>query len=96
MFRLAHAYARDGMPAYVQLQDEEFAMERDGYTATRHQAEVGTGYFDRVVQVVSGEQASTLALIGSTERAQFDARANGANAAEADEAEEGDDEEATA
>jgi isocitrate lyase len=96
MFRLAHAYARDGMPAYVQLQDEEFAMERDGYTATRHQAEVGTGYFDRVAQVVSGEQASTLALIESTERAQFDARANGANAAEADEAEEGDDEEATA
>jgi isocitrate lyase len=75
MFELAHAYAREGMPAYVRLQDREFEMEDDGYTATRHQAEVGTGYFDRVAQVVSGGRSSTLALIGSTEHAQFDGRA---------------------
>jgi isocitrate lyase len=74
MFELAHAYALDGMPAYVRLQEREFAMEDDGYTATRHQAEVGTGYFDRVAQVVSGGASSTLALIGSTEREQFDGR----------------------
>jgi isocitrate lyase len=72
MFELAHAYAREGMTAYVRLQDREFGMERDGYTATRHQAEVGTGYFDRVAQVVTGGQSSTLALVGSTETAQFD------------------------
>ncbi|MGZ4153632.1 MAG: isocitrate lyase [Actinomycetota bacterium] len=77
MFELANAYAREGMPAYVRLQEREFAMEDEGYTATRHQAEVGTGYFDRVAQVVSGGQSSTLALIGSTERAQFDGRALG-------------------
>ena len=48
MFELAHGYAEEGMTAYVRLQEREFAMEDDGYTATRHQAEVGTGYFDRV------------------------------------------------
>jgi len=72
MFDLAHAYARDGMTAYVRLQDREFEMERDGYTATRHQAEVGTGYFDHVARVVSSGESSTLALVGSTEAAQFD------------------------
>jgi isocitrate/methylisocitrate lyase len=84
MFELAHAYAREGMPAYVRLQEREFAMEGDGYTATRHQAEVGTGYFDRVAQVVSGGESSTLALVGSTETAQFDGRARPATAADDD------------
>jgi isocitrate lyase len=60
------------MPAYVRLQEREFAMERDGYSATRHQAEVGTGYFDKVSTIVSGGTASTLALVGSTEEAQFE------------------------
>jgi isocitrate lyase len=60
------------MPAYVRLQEREFDLEEDGYTATRHQAEVGTGYFDQVSQVISGGQASTLALEGSTEAAQFE------------------------
>jgi isocitrate lyase len=96
MFRLAHAYAREGMSAYVRLQDEEFAMERDGYTATRHQAEVGTGYFDRVAQVVGGERSSTLALVGSTERAQFDGRPNEPSAAAKNEGEGEEEEEATA
>jgi isocitrate lyase len=71
MFELAHAYAADHMPAYVELQQREFALEQDGYTATRHQAEVGAGYFDLVAQAVSPE-SSTLALKGSTEEAQFD------------------------
>ena len=71
MFELAKGYAADGMTAYVELQEREFAMETDGYTATRHQAEVGTGYFDQVSQVISGGNASTLALKGSTEEAQF-------------------------
>jgi isocitrate lyase len=74
MFELASAYAADGMPAYVRLQNREFELEGDGYTATRHQAEVGTGYFDHVAEVVSGGGSSTLALVGSTERAQFDGR----------------------
>ncbi len=72
MFDLAHAYAREGVTAYVRLQEREFELEPAGYTATRHQAEVGTGYFDRVSQIVSGGQTSTLALLGSTEAAQFD------------------------
>jgi isocitrate lyase len=72
MFELANRYARDGMSAYVALQDREFALEELGYTATRHQAEVGTGYFDLVSQIVSGGTASTLALEGSTEADQFD------------------------
>ena len=71
MFELAKGYATEGMTAYVELQEREFAMETDGYTATRHQAEVGTGYFDQVAQVISGGTASTLALEGSTEEAQF-------------------------
>jgi isocitrate lyase len=71
MFELARGYAEEGMTAYVRLQEREFAMEDDGYTATRHQAEVGTGYFDRVSGVISGGTASTLALTGSTEEAQF-------------------------
>ncbi|HVR77482.1 MAG TPA: isocitrate lyase [Acidimicrobiia bacterium] len=71
MFELALGYARNGMPAYVGLQDREFAMEAQGYTATRHQREVGAGYFDLVSQVIAGGTASTLALKGSTEEEQF-------------------------
>jgi isocitrate lyase len=71
MFELALGYARGGMPAYVGLQDREFAMEAQGYTATRHQREVGAGYFDLVSQVIAGGSASTLALKGSTEEEQF-------------------------
>ena len=56
---------------FVRLQEREFAMEEEGYTATRHQAEVGTGYFDQVSQVITGGDSSTLALKGSTEEAQF-------------------------
>jgi isocitrate lyase len=71
MYELAHAYAREGMPAYVRLQEHEFALEKVGYTATKHQREVGTGYFDEVSTVLSKGQSSTLALRGSTEEAQF-------------------------
>jgi isocitrate lyase len=71
MFELARGYAEEGMSAYVRLQEHEFALENEGYTATRHQAEVGTGYFDAVSQIISGGTASTLALTGSTEEAQF-------------------------
>jgi isocitrate lyase len=71
MFELAKGYAAEGMTAYVRLQEREFALEDDGYTATRHQREVGAGYFDRVTQAVSPE-SSTLALRGSTEEAQFE------------------------
>lgn len=71
MFELARGYAAAGMPAYVELQEREFAMEGDGYSATRHQREVGAGYFDRVSQIVSGGTGSTLALKGSTEEEQF-------------------------
>ncbi|HEX7241303.1 MAG TPA: hypothetical protein VF263_13595, partial [Longimicrobiaceae bacterium] len=70
-FKLAGEYAREGMPAYVRLQEEEFALEEAGYTATKHQREVGTGYFDRVLQTLSGGEASTAALAGSTEAEQF-------------------------
>jgi isocitrate lyase len=70
MFELASGYAAEGMPAYVRLQQHEFEMEQDGYSATRHQREVGTGYFDAVASVIS-EGSSTLALAGSTEHAQF-------------------------
>lgn len=73
MFGLAHAYAREGMPAYVRLQEEEFASQKLGYTAVRHQREVGTGYFDQVLMAVSGGTASTAALKGSTEEEQFSA-----------------------
>jgi isocitrate lyase len=71
MFELAYGYARRGMSAYVELQEREFGMEPDGYTATQHQREVGTGYFDLVAETISGGESSTLALEGSTERAQF-------------------------
>ena len=71
MFELASGYSRDGMSAYVELQQREFALEESGYTATRHQREVGAGYFDQVSNVISGGQASTLALVGSTEEEQF-------------------------
>ncbi len=71
MFELARAYRDRGMAAYTELQQAEFAAESEGYTATRHQREVGTGYFDRVTEVVTGGLASTLALSESTETAQF-------------------------
>jgi isocitrate lyase len=71
MFELARGYARDGMSAYVELQEQEFALEEHGYSATRHQREAGAGYFDAVAQAVSGGTSSTLALEGSTEAAQF-------------------------
>jgi isocitrate lyase len=71
MFDLARGYADRGMSAYVELQNREFAMESAGYTATKHQREVGAGYFDKVSQVVAGGNASTLALAGSTEEEQF-------------------------
>jgi len=71
MFELARAYRGRGMSAYSELQQAEFASEANGYTAAKHQREVGTGYFDAVSQVVSAGQSSTLALEGSTEQAQF-------------------------
>jgi len=73
MFTLANEYSQEGMSAYVRLQEAEFASEADGYTATKHQREVGTGYFDAVVQTISRGQASTGALSGSTEEEQFKA-----------------------
>ena len=69
LFELAHGYARDGMTSYVALQEREFGLEEHGYTATRHQREVGAGYFDAVLQALG--ESSTLALAGSTEAAQF-------------------------
>jgi isocitrate/methylisocitrate lyase len=72
MFELARGYADEGMSAYVRLQEREFELEASGYTATRHQREVGAGYFDRVAEIVSGGQSSTLALRGSTEVEQFE------------------------
>ncbi|HEX3865984.1 MAG TPA: hypothetical protein VHV78_04495, partial [Gemmatimonadaceae bacterium] len=71
MFTLAHAYRSRGMAAYAELQAAEFASEVDGYTATRHQREVGTGYFDEVAQLVASGASSTVALGDSTEAAQF-------------------------
>ncbi len=71
MFDLAKNYKDHGMAAYSELQQAEFASEKDGYTATRHQREVGTGYFDEVAQVISGGTSSTVALAGSTEAEQF-------------------------
>ncbi len=71
MFELASEYAKEGMPAYIRVQQAEFAAEKDGYTATRHQREVGTGYFDAVTQVVQAGRSSITALDGSTEEAQF-------------------------
>jgi isocitrate/methylisocitrate lyase len=72
MYDLARGYAAEGMPAYVRLQDAEFAAEAHGYTATRHQREVGTGYFDLVASAIT-PNASTVALAGSTEAQQFTA-----------------------
>jgi len=71
MYELAHGYARENMTAYVRLQEAEFAAEKTGYTATKHQREVGTGYFDEVTQVVTGGNSSVTALSGSTEEEQF-------------------------
>jgi isocitrate lyase len=71
MFELAQGYRGRGMSAYVELQQRELALERAGYTATKHQREVGAGYFDQVMQAVSAGESSTLALHGSTEEAQF-------------------------
>jgi isocitrate lyase len=71
MYELAHGYARDNITAYVKLQEAEFAAEKMGYTATKHQREVGTGYFDEVTQVVTGGKSSVTALTGSTEEEQF-------------------------
>jgi isocitrate lyase len=70
MFELARGYASDGMTAYVRLQEHEFELERQGYTATRHQREVGAGYFDAIAQAIG--ETSTLALTGSTEEEQFE------------------------
>ncbi len=75
MFELARGYKDRGMAAYSELQQAEFAAEADGYTATRHQREVGTGYFDDIAQAISGGQSSTTALKESTEADQFTAAA---------------------
>jgi isocitrate/methylisocitrate lyase len=77
MYELAQGYATQGMPAYVRLQERELELEGSGYTATRHQREVGAGYFDAVMQAVSGGESSTLALKGSTEEEQFEIAAAG-------------------
>jgi isocitrate lyase len=71
MFDLARGYARDNMTAYVKLQQAEFGAEAAGYTATKHQREVGTGYFDEVVQTIQAGHSSVTALVGSTEEEQF-------------------------
>jgi isocitrate lyase len=74
MFDLASSYAREGMSAFVRVQEAEFAAEKHGYTATKHQREVGAGYFDTVTQIIQGGQSSVTALAGSTEEAQFHGR----------------------
>ncbi|MGB3381841.1 MAG: isocitrate lyase, partial [Rhodanobacter sp.] len=71
MFDLAHGYARRQMSAFVELQEKEFASADRGFTAVKHQREVGTGYFDAVTQAIQQGQSSTTALKGSTEEAQF-------------------------
>ena len=71
MFELARGYSERGMAAYSDLQEAEFASEKVGYTATRHQREVGTGYFDAVASAISGDKSSTNAMSGSTESDQF-------------------------
>jgi isocitrate lyase len=71
MFELAHGYARNNMTAFVELQQKEFAAAEKGFSAVKHQREVGTSYFDEVTQVVTGGKASTTALHGSTEDEQF-------------------------
>ncbi|MCC6441303.1 MAG: isocitrate lyase [Rhodanobacteraceae bacterium] len=72
MFNLAHGYARRQMSAFVELQEAEFAAAERGFTAVKHQREVGTGYFDQVTQAIQQGQSSTTALRGSTEEAQFE------------------------
>ena len=76
MFELASNYRDEGMAAYSRLQQAEFASEADGYTATRHQREVGTGYFDKVAMTLSAGASSTTALAESTEADQFNASAD--------------------
>ena len=72
MFELAAGYRVSGMAAYAALQEREFAAADDGFTAVRHQREVGTGYFDAVAMAVSGGKSATSAMAGSTEAAQFE------------------------
>jgi isocitrate lyase len=74
MFDLAYGYARNNMSAFVELQEKEFAAAERGFTAVKHQREVGAGYFDDITQVVMGGKASTTALHGSTEDEQFFAK----------------------
>ncbi len=71
MYQLARGYAENQMTSYVKLQEAEFAAEADGYTATKHQREVGTGYFDQITQVIGAGKSSLSALSGSTEEEQF-------------------------
>jgi len=71
MFHLAHGYAHNQMSAFVELQEAEFAAVAKGFTAVKHQREVGTGYFDAVTQTIQGGKSSTTALKGSTEDEQF-------------------------
>jgi isocitrate lyase len=80
MFHLAHGYARRQMSAFVELQEAEFAAADRGFTAVKHQREVGTGYFDSVTQTIQGGQSSTTALRGSTEEEQFQGRERAAAA----------------
>jgi isocitrate lyase len=82
MFELARGYRERQMAAYSELQEAEFAAEADGYTATKHQREVGTGYFDAVSMAISGGASSTTAMSGSTEHAQFHAETPHREAAE--------------
>jgi isocitrate lyase len=70
MFDMAYGYAREGMPAFVELQEKEFAAADRGFEAVKHQREVGTGYFDRVTTTIESE-SSTTAMKGSTEEEQF-------------------------
>ena len=71
MFELAKGYSLRGMGAYTELQQREFAAQQQGFTAVRHQREVGTGYFDAVAMAISGGKSSTTAMAGSTEAEQF-------------------------
>jgi isocitrate lyase len=80
MFNLARKYKTEGMAAYARFQEKEFEYERgSGYMATTHQKFVGTGYFDRIMEAISGGESSVTALTGSTEEAQFDAGKRGGN-----------------
>jgi isocitrate lyase len=71
MFELARNYREHGMAAYANLQEKEFAAEDRGYTATKHQRQVGAGYFDEVAQTIAGGEVETAAVKGSTEEQQF-------------------------